>query len=121
MDGDEFKDALRRLGFTHSTFARGLGLTSRTVQRWLVSGPPEHVAYFLRALTSQFVPAPHEGVWTATDGGVVEAAGALELSLQTWLQRAVHAGWPQEMAAAGAITCFARLLYEMRLKPLTRT
>jgi len=121
MDGDEFKEAIRRLGFTHSSFARGLGLTSRTVQRWVVSGPPEHVAYFLRAMTRQFVPEPHDLVWTATDGGVGEAAGAFELSLQAWLQRAVHAGWPQEMAAAGAIACLARLLYEMRKKHLTRT
>lgn len=120
MDGAGFKDALARMGYTQSSFARELRLPVRTIQRWAIDGPPEHIAFLLGPLIGQFIPQPHDLVWAATDGGVVEAAGALELSLQSWLQRAVRAGWPQEVAAAGAITCFARLLAGRQLQPPTR-
>jgi hypothetical protein len=121
MDGTEFRSTLQRIGFTQAAFARQLDLPPRTIQRWAKNGPPKHVAYLISAMAGHFLPHPHDGVWVARDGGVVEAAGAFELSLQSWLQRAVHAGWPRDVAAAGAIACFARILLEMRSPSSTRS
>ncbi len=120
MDGDVFKATVHRLGFTQSSLARQLELPPRTIQRWAQIGPPKHIAFLLGAMAGHFIPEPHAAVWDAKDAGVVEAAGALELSLQSWLQRALHAGWPRDIAAAGAITCFARILLEARSPPSTR-
>ncbi len=114
MDGREFEAAINRLGFNQTSFARDLDLAPRTVQRWVKDGPPKHIAFLIGAMSGHFIPEPHASVWNATDGGMVEASIAFELSIKAWLKRAEYAGWPRDLASTGAISCLSRLLLEMR-------
>jgi hypothetical protein len=110
MDGAGFKDALAQLGHTQSTFAREHRLPVRTVQNWAKNGPPEHMAHMLSAMLRQRIEPPEPLNWSPDDAGTSDAARALDVTLRSVLQRATRAGWPREVAAAGAITWFARLL-----------
>lgn len=114
MDGAGFKDALARLAHTQASFAREYRLPVRTVQNWARSGPPEHIAHLLDALLRQQIEGPKSLDWSPDDAGTIDAARALDVTLRSVLHRATRAGWPKEVAAAGAITWFARQLANKR-------
>lgn len=114
MDGAAFKEALATLGHTQSSFARENRLPVRTVQNWARSGPPEHIVLILSTMLRQQIEPPGAIDFAAEDGGTADAARALDVTLRSVLQRATRAGWPREVAAAGAITWFARQLASKR-------
>lgn len=110
MDGAAFKEALAKLGHTQSSFAREHRLPVRTVQNWARSGPPDHMEFMLNSMLRQQIEPPGSLEWDTEDAGTSDAARALDVTLRSVLQRATRAGWPREVAAAGAITWFARQL-----------
>lgn len=114
MDGAAFKEALAKLGHTQSSFAREHRLPVRTVQNWARSGPPEHMALVLGTMLRNRIDPPASLEFGSDDAGTADAARALDHTLRSVLQRATRAGWPKEVAAAGAITWFARQLASKR-------
>jgi hypothetical protein len=114
MDGAAFKEALAKLGHTQTSFARENRLPVRTVQNWSRSGPPEHIVQMLSTMLRQQIEPPGPIDFSTEDGGTADAARALDVTLRSVLQRATRAGWPREVAAAGAITWFARQLASKR-------
>ncbi len=114
MDGAAFKEALAKLGHTQPSFARENRLPVRTVQNWSRSGPPEHIVQMLSTMLRQQIEPPGPIDFSTEDGGTADAARALDVTLRSVLQRATRAGWPREVAAAGAITWFARQLASKR-------
>lgn len=114
MDGAAFKQALAKLGHTQSSFAREHRLPVRTVQNWAKSGPPEHMALILSTMVRQQIAPPGPIDFGTEDGGTSDAARALDVTLRSVLQRATRAGWPRDVAAAGAITWFARQIANKR-------
>lgn len=114
MDGAAFKEALAKLGHTQSSFAREHRLPVRTVQNWSRSGPPEHMVLILSTMLRNRIDPPASLDFGSNDAGTDDAARALDVTLQSVLQRATRAGWPKEVAAAGAITWFARQLASKR-------
>lgn len=114
MDGSAFKDALAQLGHTQSSFAREHRLPVRTVQNWAKGGPPDHMALILSTMLRQKIEPPGSLEMASEDAGTSDAARALDVTLRSVLQRATRAGWPREVAAAGAITWFARQLATKR-------
>lgn len=114
MDGAAFKQALAELGHTQSSFAREHRLPVRTIQNWARSGPPEHMALMLTTMLRQQITPPGAIDFSTEDAGTSDAARALDVTLRSVLQRATRAGWPREVAAAGAITWFARQLANKR-------
>ncbi len=114
MDGAAFKEALTALGHTQTSFAREQKLPVRTVQNWARSGPPDHIAQAIGGMLRQRIDPPAKLDWGSDDEGMLDAARALDVSLRAVLLRATQAGWPKEMAAAGAITWFARQLSHKR-------
>jgi transcriptional regulator with XRE-family HTH domain len=50
MTGDEFKAALRQIGWKQSDIARRMGLHRNTVNGWVSNGAPQWAAEYLRAL-----------------------------------------------------------------------
>lgn len=59
MTGDEFKDALRRLGRTQIGFAQEIGVSRRTVHLWAERGPPAYAIYLIGLLERCAVPTEH--------------------------------------------------------------
>lgn len=71
MHPDDFKAALKRLGFTQGTFADYVGSNIRTVNDWCATvpknsqkikgpiriGPPEYVVRIIQLLERNFIPA----------------------------------------------------------------
>lgn len=114
MDGAAFKEALAKLGHTQSSFAREHRLPVRTVQNWSRSGPPEHMVLILSTMLRNRIDPPASLEFGSDDAGIDDAARALDVTLRSVLQRATRAGWPKEVAAAGAITWFARQLASKR-------
>jgi hypothetical protein len=114
MDGAAFKEALAKLGHTQSSFAREYRLPVRTIQNWAKSGPPEHMALILTTMLRQQIARPGAIDFSSEDAGTSDAARALDVTLRSVLQRATRAGWPREVAAAGAITWFARQIANKR-------
>lgn len=107
MDGAAFKQALARLGYTQSSFAREHRLHVRTVQNWARVGPPDFVGPFLNDLVQQAIEAPTTQLWASNKAAAEEAAQVLDHSLRHLLRRATLAGWPQEVALAGVMTWLA--------------
>lgn len=52
MSGSEFRARLRELGRTQGAFAREIGSSHRSVNRWSSEGPPPEVAYLLDLLAT---------------------------------------------------------------------
>lgn len=104
MDGAAFKQALVRLGYSQSGFAREHRLHLRTVQNWARNGPPEFLAPILSAMIRQTIEAPASQNWATPGTAAAEGVRALDLSLRLLVQRAVHAGWPREVVLASVIT-----------------
>ena len=114
MDGDGFKDALAALGHTQTSFAREQRFPVRTIQNWTRSGPPEHVAHMVSTMLRQKIEAPTSLTWPSDNAAACDAARALDGTLTSVLQRVTRAGWPRDVAVAGAITWFARQLVDKR-------
>ncbi|MCZ8036485.1 MAG: hypothetical protein O9288_17285 [Novosphingobium sp.] len=103
MDGAAFKQALERLGFSQSSFAREHRLHLRTVQNWARNGPPEFLAPILNAMIRQTIDPPASQDWASPGAAAAEGKQALDMSLRSLVQRAVHAGWPREVVLASVI------------------
>lgn len=52
MTGEEFKQALKVLGWTQRGLAKKLGLHYMTVYAWAKSEPPQWAVEYLRAMTA---------------------------------------------------------------------
>lgn len=107
MDGEAFKKALARLGYTQTGFAREHHLHLRTVQNWARVGPPDFVAPLLNAMVQQSIQPPATQVWASNEAAAAEAAQVLDHSLRSLLLRASRAGWPQDVILAGVMTWLA--------------
>lgn len=107
MDGAAFKQALGRLGYSQSAFAREHRLELRTVQNWARVGPPDFVAPFLIALLRQSIRPPETHLWTSNEAAAADSARAVDMSLQALVQRATTAGWSREVVIAGMMTWLA--------------
>jgi hypothetical protein len=104
MDGAAFKQALARLGYSQSSFAREHHLHLRTVQNWARNGPPEFLVPIISALIRQTIESPLSQEWASPGAAASEGARALDMSLRSLLQRATHAGWPREVVLASVMT-----------------
>ena len=62
MTGQEFAQALARLGWSQAEISRRLGVHQNTSSRWHLAGPPGYVAEYLRVmeLASRIMEAPHD-------------------------------------------------------------
>lgn len=107
MDGASFKEALSKLGYTQSAFAREHRLHVRTVQGWARTGPPDYVGLFLTGQVRQEIRPPDTQEWASNEAAAAESAQALDMSLQALVRRATHAGWPREVVLAGMMIWLA--------------
>lgn len=107
MDGAAFKEALGRLGYSQSGFAREHRLELRTVQNWARIGPPDFVAPLLIALLRQSIRPPETHEWASNEAAAADSARAVDMSLQAVIQRATAAGWSREVVLAGMMTWLA--------------
>lgn len=114
MDGPAFKEALAKLGYTQSSFAREFRFQLRTVQNWAKSGPPEFMEPLLGSMLRQTVPPPDSQKWETDSVAVAEGARALDTSLHMLIQRAIRAGWPRDVIIAGAMNWLAELIASKR-------
>lgn len=114
MDGPAFKEALAKLGYTQSSFAREFRFQLRTVQNWAKGGPPEFMEPMLGSMLRQTVPPPDSQSWESDSAAVAEGALALDVSLHLLIQRAIRAGWPRDVVIAGAMSWLANLVAAKR-------
>jgi hypothetical protein len=106
MDGAAFKQALSALGQTQKSFSHEYRLPIRTVQNWAKDGPPEHMAHILSVMIRQKIDPPPLPL-DSDDAGMLDAARALDVTLRSVLLSATKAGWPKDVAVAGAIAWFS--------------
>jgi len=89
---DEFKKAIKRLGFTQADFGSYVGSTTRTVNEWASTkggGPPEVVVQLLRHMQRSHIdPAPIDQTIEAAESEVSlhVAAIVVEAGVQGWDQ-----------------------------------
>lgn len=114
MDGAGFKEALARLGYTQSSFAREHRIQLRTVQNWSRLGPPEFMVPILNAMARQGIRPPQSQEWASNEAAAAESARAVDMSLQTLVHRATKAGWPRDVILAGVMTWLADQLISKR-------
>ncbi len=107
MDGEAFKKALARLGYSQSGFAREHRLHVRTVQNWARVGPPDFLVPLLNAMVQQAIEPPTTQVWASNEAAAAEAAQVLDHSLRSLVLRANRAGWPQDVILAGVMAWLA--------------
>lgn len=107
MDGAAFKEALSRLGFSQSSFAREYRMPLRTVQDWARFGPPDFMAPILGAMLRHSIEPPASQDWPSESAAAADSARALDVSLRSLQQRAIRAGWPREVILAGVMTWLA--------------
>ncbi|KIU37094.1 hypothetical protein SR39_02190 [Methylobacterium radiotolerans] len=58
MSGAEFRERLRELGRSHAEFAREVGSSPRSVDRWISGRPPPEIAYIVDLLMTIQLVAP---------------------------------------------------------------
>lgn len=107
MDGAAFREALAKLGYTQSAFAREHHIQLRTVQLWARNGPPDFAGPILTALARQSIKPPEAQEWASNEAAASESARTLDMALQSLVQRATRAGWPREVVLAGMMTWLA--------------
>lgn len=114
MDGAAFKEALVRLGYSQSGFAREHNIPLRTVQNWARSGPPDFAGPILTAMVRQSVKPPEAQSWVSNEAAAAECARAFDMPLQSLLHGASRAGWSREVALAGLMTWLAGQIINKR-------
>lgn len=70
MSDAEFRDRLRELGRMHADFAREVGSSPRSVDRWISKRPPPEIAYIVDLLMTpqRVAPQPSEADRPLPDG-----------------------------------------------------
>ena len=93
MTGDEYDDAIRRLGFTQVGFAEFAGIGQRTSRTYAAKGPPEPLVLLIKTLEQYHIPGGWRGNRIREAPMVEETREAIGPSINHLIERAIEQHW----------------------------